>query len=371
MSKVAKNVAKSVGDAYRYIYRNKACSRQMLIDDLKISRPTIAKYLNELRESNLICNAGEMESTGGRKAESLEIVPGARYAMGIDITARHLTLVIVDLRLNILENNRIRVLYEDTDEYYQMVGREVKDMLARQNIAADHFLGIGVSLPAIIDEDMKTIHYMNVLNSSDLFFERLQSYIEYPLLLFNDANSAGWTELWKREHKKPMVYLSLSSTVGGAIITKKLYTGLNSRGGEFGHMTIVPNGKKCYCGQRGCLNAYCSATNFMDFTDGDLKKFFHLLKETNNPGMQRVLQEYLEYLAIGVNNLRMAFDCDVVLGGTVGPFLADYLDEFREIVRQRTPYIDNGDYVKISSVQTASSAVGAALYYINHFIQTF
>ena len=65
----------------------------------------------------------------------------------------------------------------------------------------------------------------------------------------------------------------------------------------------------------------------------------------------------------------MCFDCDVVLGGMVGSCMEPYLEEFCAIVKERTPYEDNADYVKLCSFRTEPSAVGAALFFIDRFIK--
>ena len=61
------------------------------------------------------------------------------------------------------------------------------------------------------------------------------------------------------------VYLSLNNTLGGAFsINGKLVTGQNQKAGEFGHIILVPGGKKCYCGKAGCADAYCAASALTD-----------------------------------------------------------------------------------------------------------
>ena len=125
-------------------------------------------------------------------------------------------------------------------------------------------------------------------------------------LFFNDANSAGLAESWKGDYKDAVAYLSLSSSIGGAYMNNKMiYGGSNNRGGEFGHMTIIPHGKRCYCGRYGCLDAYCTANVLTDFTEGNLKEFFDILKSGTNRGIQNIFEDYTDYLAIAVN----IFEC--------------------------------------------------------------
>lgn len=365
-----KIITKNAGDIYRHIYRNRTSSRQKIAAELGISLPTVAQSLNQLSEMGLIYNAGEFESTGGRKANMISFVPNARIAVGIDITKSYTVLVLVDLNLNILDHQKLPIPYEDTDNYYSIISSQLEMILVKNQVAPQIFLGVGISLPAIVDTGRNIVTYAEVIDLPDHFYERLQHWIRYPFLLFNDANSAGWAELWQRGDDRPMVYLSLSNSVGGAIVLKKrVYTGNNCRSAEFGHITIVPGGRKCYCGQKGCLDAYCSAQELSDFTNGDLQEFFVQLKKGENKGYKLLFHQYLEHLAIAVNNLRMCFDCDVVLGGNVGAYLEEYLEDFKKITQALTPFESSADYIKVCTYRTEPSAVGAALYFVDHFVR--
>ena len=74
-------------------------------------------------------------------------------------------------------------------------------------------------------------------------------------------------------------YISLSNSIGGAmIIDNAIYEGDSLKGGEIGHMTVVPEGGElCYCGKRGCFDTLCRAGNLDQYTDGNLEAFFQLL----------------------------------------------------------------------------------------------
>lgn len=363
----SRGTARVLKEVYHHIYRHKASSRQMIASDLGVSLPTVAQALRQLQDAGMIYNAGEFESTGGRKAICYKVEKQARVAVGVDITKAHLSVVLVDMGLNILDGIRIRILFEDTKSYYRRIAGLIEEILNRGGIDRRILLGVGVSLPALIDESKNQIKFVTVIPLPDKFYHILKEYIPYPLRLFNDANSAGWAERFIRGDNKPIIYLSLSNTVGGAIILNEVYPGSNWRGAEFGHMSVVPGGKRCYCGSRGCLDAYCSAGVLSDFTDGDLREFFREMKESDNKGYSSVFHEYMEHLAVAVNNLRMCFDCDVILGGTVGACMEEYIEEFREMTAKLSPFENNADYIEICTFRTEAAAAGAALYYIDAY----
>ncbi len=357
------------GNIYRLIYEKKQCSRQQIAEELGISLPTITHNLALLKEQELIYTSGTFNSTGGRKANMFRCVPNARYALGIDITRNHLSIVLINLNLDIIDSERTRCAFEDTSAYYENLQKKVEQFLNNQNLDTDRLLGIGISLPAIIESDQKTVFYATVISLLGNFYERISSCFPYPYLLFNDASSAGLAESWHANFDRPMLYLSLSNSVGGAFLNNgKIFPGANSHSSEFGHMCIVPHGKKCYCGCYGCLDAYCCAKVLSDFTGGNLAEFFKELS-SGNPGYRRVFDDYLDYLAIAVNNLRMCYDCDVIIGGTVGSFMSDYLKDLRQKAIKLNPFEKSGNYILCCHYRTEASAVGAAAHYVDKFIK--
>ncbi|WP_318586116.1 hypothetical protein [[Clostridium] scindens] len=79
---------------------------------------------------------------------------------------------------------------------------------------------------------------------------------------------------------------------------------------------------------------------------------------------------YLKDLAIAVDNLRMCFDCEIVLGGYVGSSMEPYIQEFRNLVAEKDIFENSGDYVYVCQYQQEASALGAAIFQIEKFIDT-
>ena len=89
-------------------------------------------------------------------------------------------------------------------------------------------------------------------------FASVGRFFSYPCFFLNDANAGAYAEGIYNEEAERFFYLSLSNTVGGAFFCDdELMQGKNFRCGEVGHMTVVMDGEYCYCGKRGCLDAYC------------------------------------------------------------------------------------------------------------------
>ena len=364
------NISKNMGDIYRYIYANGECSRQDIASALSISLPTLNQNLSRLLQSGYVYDAGNFKSTGGRKATIFRCVADKFLSVGIDITKNHISIVLIDLDLNIIAHSRIRISYSEDDTYFSVLQKELEKILKTYVPDTAKILGVGISLPVIISSDSKYISYAKVISASADIYNTFCKYINFPLLLFNDANSAGLAESWRQHSSDPMVYLSLSSSVGGAYMNgHSMYTGKHGRGCEFGHMTIVPRGRKCYCNRSGCLDTYCCASILSDFTGGDLHAFFDEMRSGKNKGLVNVFDEYMDYLAIAVNNLRMCYDCDVILGGYVGAYMSDHIETFRNKASELNPFEKDASYIRVCHYKTEASAVGAAVYYIDKFVK--
>ena len=119
-------------------------------------------------------------------------------------------------------------------------------------------MGIGIGAPGAVDEEGTLVSgAVNLGWKSFNIPEALKAYINVPVRAVNDANAAGLAEGYGAPDAGDFVYLSLSNSVGGAILNGgALYTGNHLRAGEFGHTTLIPGGRPCWCGKGGCLDGY-------------------------------------------------------------------------------------------------------------------
>jgi len=354
--------------------------------ELNLSSPTVLQIINELKEARLVEDAGELKSTGGRKAKAISVIRDARYAVGMDITRNHITLALTDMSRSILSHKRIQKPFLFADSYFRAMGDILKEFLAVSGIDLKKIQGVGISLPAIIDGNHDWITNSGVLGLDAVRGTVFTKYIPYPCILLNDANAGVFAECSRGGLKGNMAYLSLSNSVGGSFVYGKeeegnviissadsllshMYLGDNWRAGEFGHIVIHPGGKQCYCGKKGCLDAYCSALCLADPADGNLELFFKKMEEGDR-AFTKIWKEYLNDLAIGVDNLRMCYDCEIVLGGYVGSQIEPYIPELRKKLAERNIFGDDGSYVRACSYRIEASALGAAIYTIEDFIDS-
>ena len=145
-------------------------------------------------------------------------------------------------------------------------------------------------------------------------------------------------ELWFDHNLKDAVCIYLERRPGGAVIVDgSLYQGPNQCNGSIEHMTLIPGGNTCYCGQQGCMDTYCSPETLME--DGEsLPGFFSVLEQGEQEHRKRFSQ-WLDYVALAVTNIRSVLAGDVIISGEAAQYLDDDdMAGLRERVVEHTPF---------------------------------
>ncbi len=363
-----KDIAKANRNAlYNAIYQNTGISRPELAVKVKASLPTVIHNIKSLLDNELIRENGCLESTGGRKAATLAIVGNARTAVGVDIALDRIISTMVDLEGNIIAHKQKRVAFSPEPGYVDLLGRFIEDVIAESGQERRTILGVGISIPGIMSADNATVS-SHALSLTDYPLNPIVERIGMPCVFENDANAASIAEAWVCPGTRTFIYLSLKDAVGGALVWSGTpLPGENRRCGEFGHMTVEHGGLQCYCGKKGCLDAYCSALNLSEKAGGSLGGFFDMLHAGD--GRARLIWDnYLDYLAASINILRMAIDYNVVIGGHVGAFMEAHIDDLRRRVATLDTFDTTGSYVEPCRYKVEASAVGAALIHVSRFI---
>lgn len=348
-----------------YVINNQVTSKVEVSKNLNLSMPTVLSNVNDLIAKGIIIETGEYESTGGRKAKSIGINPSYRYSVGIVITANHVGIVLVNLKYEIVKFRRVRMKFSPDASYCQDLSVLTSEFL-KDTEYQDRILGIGISIPGIISQKAHLLIKSHALQLENYSLSFLEQAFDLPVYFENDANAAMMAEDMNRY--KNAIYLSLNNTLGGAFcIGGKLFQGENQKAGEFGHMILVPGGRKCYCGKKGCADAYCAASALTDEINS-LETFMEQLKSGDEAAEEK-WSEYLDMLAVLISNLRMAYDMDIILGGEVGGYLAEHMLPLGEKVMEYNGFDHDIRYLRNCSYKREASAVGAAKHFLQDFIK--
>lgn len=353
---------------YELLYDQDGLTKQEIATALRLSLPTVTQYLKDLMEAGLIIQSGSVGYTGGRNAAAYSIVNDHRVAIGLDITRYHIYAAVVDLRGQIIHLDTVKIPFRRTPEYMCALAQTVKALIEHAGVREEQILGVSMGVPGIISVDGNEIEYGSTAALTGLHRAEASESIPFPTMFCRDADAACLAEMFGTECMDNAFYLLLSNSVSGSFYQKdQIFRGNTMRAARIEHICLDPNGRECYCGQKGCVDAYCNSTRLSFLANGVLRDMFAMVENRDEKAIER-WEEYRFYLAKTINAIRMLYDCQVILGGYVGRHLDPYLEELKALTQQMDPYHENPSYIRTARVWKEAVAVGAALHYIVDFL---
>ena len=357
---------------YQYIYRSKLTSKLQIVQDLQMGLSTVSQNLNLLENEGLIEKNGYFDSTGGRKANAIQIVSDFRISIGVGILKNMFHITAIDLYGNTICTDTIPLTYSNTAAYYQQLTDKVKDFIEKNQYLEDKILGVSIATQGITSPDNTTVIYGNIMNNTGMRLKDFSRHLPYPCHLEHDSKSAAFLELWNHPELDSAVVFLLNRNLGGAIITNhQIHQGCSMHSGTIEHICINPDGPLCYCGNRGCLETYCSANSLEQASGMAVKEFFPLLREKKSPQLIQIWEDYLKHLAFAMKNLNLVIDAPIIISGYLAPyFTEDDTDYLLRQINSMTPFELKEEQILVGTHGQYTPAIGAALFYVKEFIQS-
>lgn len=357
---------------YQYIYRNKLTSKLQIVQDLQMGLSTVSQNLNLLENEGLIEKNGYFDSTGGRKANAIQIVSDFRISIGVGILKNMFHITAIDLYGNTVYTDTIPLTYSNTAAYYQQITDKVKDFIDKNQYPENKILGVSIATQGITSPDNTTVIYGNIMNNTGMRLKDFSRHLPYPCHLEHDSKSAAFLELWNHPELDSAVVLLLNRNLGGAIITNhQIHQGCSMHSGTIEHICVNPDGPLCYCGNRGCLETYCSANSLEQASGMTIKEFFPLLREKKSPQLIQIWEDYLKHLAFAIKNLNLVIDAPIIISGYLAPyFTEDDTDYLLRQINSMTPFELKEEQILVGTHGQYTPAIGAALFYVKEFIQS-
>ena len=355
------------------IAKKREYTKQGISKEIGVSIPTVISNINELIQEGLVEEAGVEGSTGGRKPIIVRFLPDSKYSFGVEFTLNNVRVILINLDGKIkFDESFIVGNFNKIDDIIVRIHGITNSVLVEKKINHKNILGIAFSLPGTVNEESLMLAIAPNIGIKNVDFNSFSKIFEFPIYIENEANCAAFGELILGIAKKMrnLVYLSINEGIGaGIVIQDHLYKGKNKKAGELGHMTIVPNGKPCNCGRKGCLEKYASKKSLIEDYNykspvpiDTLKEFFSKIEQKENLAMVE-LEKYICYLAIGIQNIVLILDPHyVVIGGEISDFSEYYLKDLKEkIFVENSFYDDTSLKIFTSKLKRDSSILGAAL----------
>lgn len=356
---------------YQYIYSKKKTSKLQIVQDLQMGLSTVSQNLTALEKAGLIQRDGFFDSTGGRKAQAIQIVSDFKISIGIAILKNIYHVTAVDLYGNAFYTDTFSLHYSDTPDYYEQISATVLEFI-RTNHYEEKVLGISIATQGITSQDNSVVTYGKIMENTGMHLKNFSQYFPYPCHLEHDSKSAAYLELWNHPDLDSALILLLNRNLGGAIVTNyQIHQGSSMHSGAIEHICINSDGPLCYCGSHGCLETYCSA-NALEHTSGlTVKDFFFLLREKKSPQIKAIWEDYLKHLSFAIRNLNLVIDAPVILSGYLAPYFTDKdIKTLTELINLSSPFPMPENNILLGVHGQYTPAIGAALFYIRQFIKT-
>ena len=344
----------------------------------KISIPTVTANVNELIKEGILEESGIANSSGGRKPVLIRFLPDSRYSFGIDINVERAKIALVNLDCKILDEASFSIIsFHKIEELIDKISKEIERMIKANNIDERKILGIGFSLPGTVNEKKMVLELAPNLKMKNINFKQFNNVFKLPFYIENEANAGALAEhILSGSKINNFVYISITQGVGtGVIINGHLYKGRNQRAGEFGHMVIIPEGKQCNCGRKGCWELYVSERALLSeyVNEGGenltLDNFMKMVYRKENLAT-KVWEKYVEYFSIGIENLILGLDpTAIVIGGNIARYDDLLIEPIKNNIFSKDGF-EGVDDVKIvcSRFISESPLLGAALLPIQKVI---
>ena len=310
-----------------------------------------------------------------------------RYCIGVDLGGTNIAVGLIDLDGKVILHKKS--VKTRAPRPCEEISSDIKDVcleLCRmEDISLSSVEWIGIATPGIVKSGV-VISAVNLDWINEPFGEIVSRITGRPTYVANDANAAAYAEAkWGcGVGEDSLIAVTLGTGIGGGIILDgKIWEGFNGFAAELGHMVIAVDGRHCACGLRGCFEAYCSATALVHETrrmmklypdslmwevaKGDITRIDGRTAFTANAkgdfAAHQVIDDFVNYLAIGIANIINIFQPSVVC---VGGGLSGQGEELMRPLRERLKYTSFGTKDMRTRVEAAvykndAGIIGAGL----------
>lgn len=331
------NIRKSnIVEILNLLFKNPNISRIDISKQINLNKASVSEIISLLIENELVIEIGpgNSGSSGGRKPILLKLNEKAGCSLGIDLGIDYISFLLTDLNRNVL----IYDYYEEIINKNNVVEIIVKVINSIENILKKYkYKLVGTTLAVhgrIFNNTIKFTPYydleeIDLLNELSILKPNIKFYLE------NESNLAAVGEFENSQSNlNNAVVINVHSGIGaGIIINGKLYTGFEGRAGEIGHIVLIPNGKDCPCGNKGCFEQYCSIPALIDDFNKKSNIKIRTIKElcdlynSNDVNAIDTITKNIEFMSIGISNIFNLFSPDnIFVHSEITHYIPNYLN---------------------------------------------
>lgn len=326
------------------VKRHGGLTQVELVGATGLSPATVSTIVKQLVSDGVV----EVRTTirSGRRAQLVTLAHRVGLAVGVHVGQRHIRVAIADFTHEVLAERVLPMPVDHpVDTSLDRTALLVVDLLERLGLAMQDVVGIGIGLPAPVDDGTGMISVRGVMRGWDEVHvgHVLSKRLALPVYVDNDANLGALAESTRgasREYRDSVYVRASYGTGAGIIINHQLHRGFAGTAGEIGHVQVDPQGDICRCGSRGCLDTVVGARAIVEplrATHGNLtlRDVVQRARE-GDPGCAQVIADAGAEIGAVVSGVAMTVNPQcVVVGGELAETGEILLQPMREALRRR------------------------------------
>lgn len=302
------------------IISQKEISRAELSVHTGLNKASMSSITKKLLEDELIHEdrIGDAARIGGRKPIMLTFNGKAALTLSVDIAPNYVEGLIAYVDGKVLYEAEIKGIKVSAENALSHITELVEKLMQHVEETPHGIIGLCVAIHGLVDQE-EIVFTPNYTLQSDLKVQ-LEDVYPFYVHLENEANLAALGEYTFGSSSDSVVSLSIHTGIGAGIVENgKLRTGKTGKAGEIGHSILYPDGRKCPCGNEGCLEQYAShqaiyseLEQMLALPDINSSLVIERYKK-GDPVVQKALRTNAHYLSIAVNNLAVVYEPDLVV----------------------------------------------------------
>ncbi|MCT4563954.1 MAG: ROK family transcriptional regulator [Maledivibacter sp.] len=356
------------------IIRNRrSISRAEIVKITNMSPTSVSRIVGKLIDLGLVRETETSSGGVGRKAILLDLNLESVITIGVYINKHIINVGIVNFGGEILYKNKIELNPKDicSDTLIDKACSLISDTIKNSKIDSSKIIGIGVSLPGIINSKNGEVVFSAPLGWENVnVAQAIEGKLNIKTIVDNDVKLEALAEslygVGKNSGKTALV--NFGRGVGSAlIIDGEIFRGVTNIAGEIGHITIDPNGILCECGRRGCLQTFIVEDNLIEEANKvrkivDVKEIFKAAS-IGESWAESILERAVTYMCITINNIVCMYNPDtIVLRGSLVEAYPEIIKEVEEKCKTSIWAPLRGTFkILYSELKSESDIIGPAI----------
>ncbi|HBF38085.1 MAG TPA: hypothetical protein DDW50_12265 [Firmicutes bacterium] len=364
----------------KLLHRNDHICRKDLAEMSGLTGAAVTNLVRDMIAVELIKEDRDFESSLNRNAIPLQINYQHFLGIGVNLRRDRLSYALFNLNGQLLEKKQTLLQLEGPIDNVLQSIKEAIDYCICVSSGKGRVVGIGVSTPGPIHLGKGEISFLTHYPEWKAIpiKKYLKQQFSLPVILDNNSNAVALAEKWFGEGKEyqHMISFLISKGIGaGIILDGKIFHGAFGFAGEVGHMSINYDGPLCDCGNRGCLELYCSTDALLkkaqtdyDIQVGSWDEFKNRVKNGDQT-LAKLAFDSGRHLGYGIVNLVNTYNPElIVLNGDMNDFGIDWLETVKQAATERLlPDAASRLQIKFTSLQENPVLLGT-LAMVSEFV---